>query len=88
MAKTEDFTKYMTDMMGAFPVDTAAMQDAFKAQAEMAEKISFGRLNKFFKENTLMNQAFIKDNKKSIKDYLQEDNKERSVTTFTRYALS
>ena len=56
--------------------------------AEMAEKISFGRLNKFFKENTLMNQAFIKDNKKSIKDYLQEDNKERSVTTVTRYALS
>ena len=40
MAKTEDFTKYMTDMMGTFPVDTAAMQDAFKTQAALAEKMS------------------------------------------------
>ena len=30
MAKTEDFTKYMTDMMGAFPVDTAAFEDALQ----------------------------------------------------------
>ena len=32
--------------------------------AEMAEKIAMGRLNKFFKESTLLNQAFIRDNKK------------------------
>ena len=31
---------------------------------EMAEKIAKGRLNKFFKETTLLNQAFIRDNKK------------------------
>lgn len=40
MAKTEDFTKYMTDMLGSFPVDTAAMQDAFKSQAALGEKMS------------------------------------------------
>jgi len=40
MAKTEDFTKYMTDMMGSFPVDTAALQDVFKTQAALAEKMS------------------------------------------------
>ena len=40
MAKTQDFTKVMQDMMSAFPVDTSALQDAFKTQAAMAEKMS------------------------------------------------
>ncbi|MBN8292382.1 phasin family protein [Rhodobacter sp. NTK016B] len=40
MAKTNDFSKVMQDMMGAFPVDTSAMQDAFKTQAAMGEKMS------------------------------------------------
>ncbi|WP_308915259.1 Phasin [Jannaschia sp. LMIT008] len=39
MNKTQDFTKYMTDMMGMMPVDTAAMSEAFKAQAAFAEKL-------------------------------------------------
>lgn len=55
---------------------------------DMAEKIARGRLNKFFKENTLLNQAFIKDNKKSIKEYLGEADKELTVKTFTRFSLS
>lgn len=40
MAKTQDFTATMKDMMGAFPVDTKAFEDAFKSQAEMSEKLS------------------------------------------------
>ena len=40
MAKTQDYTKAMKDMMGSFPVDTAAMQDAFKTQATFGEKLS------------------------------------------------
>jgi hypothetical protein len=40
MAKTQDFTKVMQDMMSAFPVDATALQDAFKTQAAMAEKMS------------------------------------------------
>lgn len=39
MSKT-DFTKVMQDMLGAFPVDTKAMQDAFKTQAALGEKLS------------------------------------------------
>ncbi|GAB1380973.1 MULTISPECIES: phasin family protein [Pararhodobacter] len=39
MAKN-DFTKVMQDMMGAFPVDTKAMQDVFKTQAALGEKMS------------------------------------------------
>ena len=40
MAKADDFTKYMTEMMQSLPLDTAAMQDAFKGQAAMGEKMS------------------------------------------------
>jgi hypothetical protein len=39
-AKTQDYTKMMKDMMGAFPVDMSAMQDAFKTQAALADKMS------------------------------------------------
>jgi len=38
--KTTDYTKVVKDMLGAFPVDTAAMQDAFKSQAAFADKLS------------------------------------------------
>jgi len=37
---TNDITKMMKDMMGAFPVDTRAVQDMFRTQAEMGERMS------------------------------------------------
>ena len=40
MAKTQDFSAVLKDMMGAFPVDTAAMEDAFKTTATLNEKLS------------------------------------------------
>ncbi|WP_439110054.1 phasin family protein [Lentibacter sp.] len=40
MAKTQDFTATLKDMMGAFPVDTAAFEGQFKNQAELGEKFS------------------------------------------------
>jgi hypothetical protein len=40
MAKTNDYTKIMQDMMAAFPVDTKSMQDAFKTSAALTEKMS------------------------------------------------
>ena len=39
-AKTQDFTTVMKDMMGAFPVDTKAMDEAFKTTATLNEKLS------------------------------------------------
>lgn len=56
--------------------------------AELAEKIAMGRLNKFYQENTLLNQSFIKDNKKSIKQYLGEAENGLNVTDFKRFSLS
>lgn len=40
MAKTNDYTKMMQDMMAAFPMDARAMQDAFKTSAALTEKMS------------------------------------------------
>ncbi|MFW2542150.1 phasin, PhaP [Primorskyibacter sp. 2E107] len=40
MAKAQDFTGMFKDMMGSFPVDTKAMEDAFKTTATMNEKLS------------------------------------------------
>lgn len=40
MAKTQDFSAIMKDVMGAFPVDTKAMEEAFKTQATLNEKLS------------------------------------------------
>lgn len=51
------------------------------------EKIALGKLSKFYKENTLLNQQFIKDNKKTIRQYLQENDKELTATTFKRFSL-
>ncbi|KFE36893.1 hypothetical protein [Thioclava atlantica] len=40
MAKTQDYTKIMQDMMASFPVDTTKFQDAFKSQAALGEKMT------------------------------------------------
>jgi len=55
---------------------------------QMIEKIALGRLGKFFKENTLMKQTFIKDNKKSIESYLKDKNTDLTVNQFKRFGLS
>ena len=54
---------------------------------EMAEKIAQGRLNKFFKESTLLAQEFIKDNKLNVEQYVQKADKDLKVTGFRRHAL-
>ena len=56
--------------------------------AEMAEKIAMGRLNKFFQENTLLSQPFVRDNKLSVEQFLNATEKGLSVTEFKRFSLS
>jgi len=55
---------------------------------EMLEKIAQGKLSKFFKEYTLLNQDFVKDNKMTIKQYLQSVDKGLTVTAFKRFTLN
>jgi len=54
---------------------------------DMLEKISQGKLNAFFKENTLTAQAFVKDSSKSVGDYLKSVDSELKVIEFKRVAL-
>ncbi len=54
---------------------------------EMVDKIAQGKLNKFFKENTLVDQAFIKDGKQSVSQYLNGVEKGLTVTGFKRVGL-
>jgi len=53
----------------------------------MLDKIAMGRLNKFFKEQTLVNQQFVKDNKKTVKQYLSETEKGLEAVSFKHITL-
>ncbi len=54
----------------------------------MLDKIAQGKLQKFYKESTLMNQDFIKDGKTSVKDYLKSINPDLKVIGFKRVSLN
>lgn len=54
---------------------------------EMLEKIAAGRLNKFFQENTLLGQKFVKNNDQTVDQYLRSLDKELTVTGFRHVAL-
>lgn len=54
---------------------------------EMVAKIAEGKLNAFFKEQTLLAQAFVKDSSKSVEDYLKSVDKDIKVASFVRVAL-
>ncbi|MDB4516704.1 elongation factor Ts, partial [Crocinitomicaceae bacterium] len=56
--------------------------------AEMAEKIAQGRLGKFFKENTLLSQPFVRDNKVTVEQFLNSSESGLTVTDFKRLSLS
>jgi elongation factor Ts len=53
----------------------------------MIEKIALGKLNKFFKESTLLSQAYVKDSKNSVENYLRSVNPELTVTDFRHIEL-
>ncbi len=54
---------------------------------EILEKIAMGKLNKFYKENTLLNQSFVKDGGMSVRQYLESFDKELTVTDFKHVKL-
>ena len=54
---------------------------------EMLDNIAKGKIKRFFKDNTLINQDFIKDSKLSVDQYVKSADKNLSVTSFKRIAL-
>ncbi len=51
------------------------------------EKIAMGKLNKFYKDNTLMNQQFVKDSSMTVASYLQSKDKDLTITNFKHIEL-
>jgi elongation factor Ts len=63
-------------------------QARLEGKAEnMLDKIAEGKVNKFFKEYTLLNQDFTKDSKKTVRQYLKESDPDLTVTEFFRQSL-
>lgn len=54
----------------------------------LLDRIAQGALQKYYKENTLLQQEFIKDPKHSIEQYLHTANKELTVVAFKRFTLN
>jgi elongation factor Ts len=52
------------------------------------EKIALGKLNRFFKDSTLLAQDFIKDAKISVEAYIKSVDKDATVTAFRRFSLN
>jgi len=77
------------------PAETVAREKAIAIEqivaegkaADMAEKIAAGKLSKFFKENTLLPQAFVKDNSKTVGEYLKSVSNGLTVVSFNRIAV-
>jgi elongation factor Ts len=65
-------------------------KDVIRAEGkpeEMVEKIAAGKLNKFYKDSTLLNQEFVKDPSKNVAQFLSTVEKSLTVTAFKRVAL-
>ena len=54
---------------------------------QILDKIAQGKLQKFYKENTLVHQAFVKDSSKTVGQFLKDTNAELAVTNFSRVQL-
>ena len=54
---------------------------------EMVEKIAAGKLNKFYKDSTLLNQEFVKDSSKTVAQFLNDVEKGLTVSAFKRVQL-
>lgn len=53
----------------------------------MIEKIAMGKLNKFYQESTLLNQSFIKEDKKTVRQYLDGVEKDLTIKVFKRVQI-
>ena len=71
--------------------ELAIAKEKFRLEGKpeaMLDKIALGALQKFFQESTLLNQTFVKDGKITVKEYLVQNDKGLTVTSFDRYSLN
>jgi elongation factor Ts len=70
--------------------ETEIAKEVIRAEGkpeEMVEKIAAGKLNKFYKDSTLLNQEFVKDSSKTVAQFLNGVDKGLTVTAFKRVTL-
>jgi elongation factor Ts len=77
-------------LMHTIERETEIAKDVIRAEGKpeaMVEKIAAGKLNKFYKDSTLLNQEFVKDSSKTVAQFLDTVDKGLTVTAFKRVAL-
>jgi elongation factor Ts len=80
---------WITEEQGALAKEIKAKVAAETVvPAQMVENIAKGRINKFYEEVTLLNQKFEQDNKITIRQYLEQNDKELTVVDFKRFGLA
>lgn len=81
-----NITEAQADEIRKIKVDAAAQKLA-NLPEQMLKNIAAGRMNKFYKDFTLLAQEFIQDSKLSVADYLKQADKELTVVDFRRFTL-
>jgi len=74
------------DEIRKLKADTAADKVAHMPE-QMIQNIANGRMQKFFKENCLLNQEYIQDSKITVAEYLKQTDADLTVTGFKRFTL-
>lgn len=81
-----EITAEQADEIRKIKAETAADKKE-NLQENMIQNIAKGRMNKFFKENCLLNQEYIQDSKITVSEYLKQADKDLSIVDFKRFSL-
>ena len=81
-----EITAEQADEIRKIKAETAADKKEH-LQENMIQNIAKGRMNKFFKENCLLNQEYIQDSKITVSEYLKQADKDLSIVDFKRFSL-
>ena len=66
---------------------TQNLDSTIQNQENIVEKIAQGKLQKFFKENTLLSQSFVKDSSLSVEKYISSYSSDLKVESFLRISI-
>ena len=81
-----EITAEQADEIRKIKAETAADKKEH-LQETMIQNIAKGRMNKFFKENCLLNQEYIQDSKITVSEYLKQADKDLEIVDFKRFSL-
>lgn len=84
--RKDEITAEQAEEIRKIKAETAADKKEH-LQENMIQNIAKGRMNKFFKENCLLNQEYIQDSKITVSEYLKQADKDLSIVDFKRFSL-